>query len=491
MVGLIALLAALAGPPVGPVAVFWGGGQTWAVDAGRERLLVAPGWLVPGPDGPTRYRLRRVAERAPRGDDGLPRHAHRWTVFERLGPSERRWTALTEAPTPPAEGQLFDEHHPVQFAGDRIAFVRARRVRTGVATDDALSAFTLALPAGDRRPTPPDAAAAVAWMGKTLPGIIEPCVDRPAGLLALDTPGGIAGRWLVVTGVEHCADRAHGLALDRPTAARSELAGARWVGERFEPDVGAVMQGVVDVRPDAEGRLALLLSGPALPAGRRIHRDLARFDDPCTARDLTLWRAGRTAPLGRVPALNGARWMALDEALTATLDGWFVPADGGPCHRPLSFERTPPVGRACQITEDERPWAGPADLSTSAYAEPAGSRLAIVVEVRDPERTAEDGVELYLGPGRRAQRVHLGPEGLEVRGGRKTQRRIARQLDARWTDDAEGYTARFEIDRALLGRPPALTVRVDDADADGTIRAWPVGGPIDSRNPRAMPLEAP
>ncbi len=497
--GLAALLGPLlllAAPDVpagitGPLAVFWGGGQTWAVEVDAERLWVAPGWRAPGPHGPLRYRLRRVAERPARDADGLPRPAHRWTVFERLDPAARRWTPLTAAPELPAEGQLFDEQHVVQFAGDTAGFMRFRRVREGAAARDRISALTLSLPGGAERPLPPDTPAALAWLKRTIPGLIEPCVDRPAGLLTLDTPGGITARWMALTGIDRCADRAHGLAIDPPPAERVRLTGARWTGERFAPDVGPVLDRVVDVRPHPDGQLALLLSGPSLPAGRLAHRDLARFDDPCTLRDLTLWRAGRTAPIGRVPGLTGARWLAPGDPFRAVIGQWFRPADAPPCHGPVATAPAPVGGHACRITEDGRPWAGPDDLAAAAWIVDDGPRVRLTVAVHDAERAAADGIELYLGPGRRPKRVHLGRDGLEIRGGRRTRRAIARQLDARFEPTERGYTGHFTLQRALLGRPPALTVRVDDSDPgiSGAVRLWAAGAPIDGRNPRATPVE--
>ncbi len=487
MVGLIAALALLA-PPTGPVAVFWGGGRTWAVDADAERLWVSAGWITP--DG-TRYRLRRVAERMPRGADRLPRPAHRWTTLERLAPGTRVWTPLTDRPPLPAEGQLFDEQRAVQFVGDRVALMRFRRIREGGATTDRITAETRALPSGRARPMPPDVGASLGWLRRALPGLVEPCVEAPAGLLALDAPGGHPIRWLALAGRGRCADRAHALAMDRPPAERITLPGARWVADRLAPDVGPTLTGVVDVRPGPDG-LALVLSGPPLAAADLVHRDLTRFADPCTARELTLWRGGVTRPLGRVPALHGARWLAADDPLRAMLAARFTPADAPPCHRPLGFERRSPTGHACRITEDERAWAGPADLAAAAWAEDDGRRLIVSVEVRDPERSAEDGVELYLGPDRRPARVHLSPGGLDIRGGRRARRRIGRKVDADWRAGEGGYTARFALERSLLGRPPSITVRVDDHDPEvpGALRLWPAGSPIDGRNPRATPLEA-
>lgn len=495
LIGLLGPLLLLASPdaavPAGPLAVFWGGGQTWAVDVDAERLLVAPGWIVPGPDGALRYRLRRIAEAAPRGEDGLPRPAHRWTVFERLDPGARRWTPLTSDPELPVQGQLFDEHHVVQFAGERAAFMRFRRVREGAAVADRISAFTVSLPEGRARALPPDTSAALGWLRRTLPGLVEPCVDRPAGLLTLDTPGGITARWLALTGIDRCADRAHALAIDPPPAERIRMPDARWDGERFSGAARPVLERVVDVRPHLDGRLALLLSGPSLPAGRLVHRDLPHFDDPCTLRDLTLWRAGRTAPIGRVPGLTGARWLPADDPFRAVIGHWFTAAEGPACHRPVSTESLPISGHACRITEDGRPWAGPDDLAARAWLTEDGPRMRLTVEVHDTERSADDGIELYLGGGRRPRRVHLNADGLEIRGGRRVRRAVSRQLEARLEATERGYVGHFVIERDLLGRPPALTIRVDDADpgVDGVVRLWPGGVPIDGRNPRATPLE--
>lgn len=491
MVGLIAALALLS-PPTGPVAVFWGGGRTWAVDTEAERLLVAPGWITSDAGGLRRYRITREARRAAPGPDRLPQPAHRWTAIERLDPGARAWTALTKAPAPPAEGQLFEEQQPIQFTGDTLALLRFRRIREGGATTDHIAAETLSLPAGAPRPMPPDLEPSLGWLRRTLPGLIEPCVDQPGGLLAIEAPGGHPIRWLALTGRDRCADRAHGLAMDRPPPDRVTLPGARWVDDRLSPDIGPTLSGVVDVRPGPDG-LALVLSGPALPTAGLVHRDLPRLADPCAARDLTLWRQGRTRPLGRAPALDGARWLAADDPLREALAHWFAPADGPPCHRPLASARAEPSGHICRITEDGRPWAGPDDLAAAAWAEDGGRRVVVTVQVRDPERSQDDGVELYLGPGRRPTRVHLGADGLDIRAGRRASARIRRQLATDWRRGEGGYTARFELDRALLGHPPAITVRVDDSDpgVPGALYLWAAGAPIDGRNPRATPLEAP
>lgn len=488
---LALLLALLAPPPTGPIAVFWGGGRTWAVDLDAGRLLVSPGWIQSDDAGLWRYRLRRDADRPRPGPDGVPAPAHRWTLLERLAPGERTWRPITPPPTLPADGQVFDEQQVVQFAGDTVALLRFRRHRTEARTTDTVEAATLALPEGRPLPAPDGAEAAVAWLQAALPGVVEPCVDQPAGQLVLDTARDRRARWLVLAGAGRCAGRAHGLPLDHRAALPVFLAGgADLIGDTFRVDGRPVLDRVVDLRAVA-GQYALILRGEPLTAAEPLHRDLMRLDDPCLDRELYTWRPGAPpVPIGRVPRLDGLRWLGPHDPLRAALAAWFRPADAPPCHRPLAFEDRPVEGHACRIEEDGRPWTGPDDLAAGLSARAAGAQIQLTVTVRDPQRSPADGVELFFGAGRRPQRARIDADGLDVPGGRRTRARVTRKLHAAWRPDPDGYTVHVGLDRALLGDPPSLSVRIDDTDPDvsGAARLWLVGAPIDGRNPRATPI---
>lgn len=488
-------VALLAPTPPGPLVVFWSNGRTYIVDVEAERLLEASGWITSTPAGLWRYRLRVDADRARRKPGEPMPPASRWTVFEQLAPAAAAWEPLTPVPTRPRDGSISDETHVVQFAGDRVTLARHFRRRSAAhptpttpsptALTRRAEAFTLALPGGEREPLPTETDAALDWLRRALPGVLDPCVDRPIGAIALDLPGGRLARWLVVRGeAEACAGAAHALRLDRPAPALAgaALVGARWVDEAIVTDDGARLDAVVDVRPDPSG-WALVLRGAPLPIDAPIHRELMSLDDPCEGREVLLYHPGRDPRrLGTAARLDGARALAADDPLRAALATRFRPADAPPCHSPLPLDAAPiDVTHACRLDETARPWRGPADLAAAISARFDGGRLHVELAITDPERAPGDGVRLYLGPGRRPTTLAIAADGAIKAHPRRA--RVAVAADA----TAEGYRLHLAIERALLGDPPAITLAIDDADPalPGVARLWAAGAPIDARNPAA------
>jgi hypothetical protein len=408
----------------------------------------------------------------------------------------RRLEAADPGAHPPADGSISDEHHVVQFAGDRVTLARHFRRRSAAhptpttpsptALTRRAEAFTLALPGGEREPLPAETDAALDWLRRALPGVLDPCVDHPIGAITLDAPGGRLARWLVVRGeAEACAGAAHALRLDRSTPATAALDGARWAEEVIVTDDGARLDAVVDVRPDPSG-WALVLRGPPLPIDAPIHRDLMQLDDPCEAREVLLYQAGRDPRrLGTAARLDGARPLAADDPLRAALATRFRPQDTPPCHQPLPLDAAPiDVAHACRLDETARPWRGPADLAAAISARFDDGRLHVELAITDPERAPGDGVRLYLGPGRRPTTLAIAADGAIETSARRA--RLAVAADA----TAEGYRLHLAIDRGLLGDPPAITLAIEDADPalPGVARLWAAGAPIDARNPAATPL---
>lgn len=490
-------------PPTGPMMAFWSAGRTYLVDVDAARLYVAPEWITSTPAGLWRYRLRVDAHRDRRARGAAIPPPSRWTTFEQLAPGATRYTPLTAVPTPPAQGQISDEHRVVQLTGETATLIRHFRRRSAahptpttpapVTTTRRTDAWTLDLPTGERRPLPPDADAALDWLRAHLPGVLDPCVDRPAGRITLDLPGGHPGAWLVVRGeADACAGDAQALQLEPADPARPALVGARWQDDALVFDDGRRLEDVVDVRP-GPADASLVLRGDPIALDAPIHRDLIRLDDPCQTRGLTLYRPGRPpALLGDVATLDGARALGPDDPLRAARDTWFRPVGAAPCHAPLPLDTEPALtAHRCHIDQGARPWRGPDDLAAAVTAR-LDRRLEVDLEVIDPDRAPGDGVRLYLGTRRRPHRVAIGADGVQIRGGKRTRRRIARQIDARYTPTRDGYRVTATLDRALLGDPPSISVAVEDHDpgADGAVWLWVAGTPIDGRNPRATPLFA-
>lgn len=499
---LISWLAAAppVAPPAGDLAVFWGGGRTWALDLATERLWVAPGWLSSAEGQVWRYRVRLEARAPARAADEQYRPASRWARVEQLAfrpgsapaPEARApWRALSPAPTPPAGGQLFDEQRVVQFTGEAMVVARHRRQRTADSDEGSIELGTLRLPTGEPITAPAGAADAVRWLARRVDGVVQPCVERPTGVLTLDLPGGRAGRWLALGGDPHrCGERAHALPLSvapRPTA----IGGARWADDALTDPSGRRVSPVADARPTPDGRL-LVLEGPPLIDEPAILRDLDAVDAPCVERTLVIWQTGaEPRSLGQVPRLDGLRWLPPGDPLRAALPTWFQSVGGPPCFEGLALDGPLEVrAHACQLDESDRPWWGVDDLSAGASASFDGDVLRVMIAVHDPHRAEGDQVRLWIGDRRRPRRVTIRGDALQVRGSRSVRRTVTRQIEHTWSPTDRGYQLALALDRRLLGERPALSVRIDDVDApDGeAVHLWLVGRPIDGRNPRATPI---
>lgn len=433
----------------GSAAVFWSGGRTWVVDADAGALYFAAGWYASEGRRVHRYRLRTSAERPAVGE-----RARRWTALEHTVVGERRWREVT----PPASEALHDERSVLQFLGDRA--VVARFVRTDAGRT--ASATTWRLPEGGPVAAPAGTATALAWLDRRL----EVRAKDARGIVERELPGGSRARWLVT------ADDRGGtvaLALDR--------------GAPFRP--GVDVPDVVDLRASPDGTVALVLTGAALRGGSWRLTDLLAAHDPCDTRRLLLWRAdGAHVELGEVARLDGARWLPPEDPLRSLVATRFLPALAPSCFTPLAVA-APGVLTAhrCRADEVDRAWGGPLDLAAAAGMA-LDDTAQVTVHVRDPERVAGDGVRLYFGRGRPAS-VTVTPTGLEPHG-RQAQRTVLREaVRARWRPVEDGYTVVVDLPLDLVGEPPAVTVQVTDADADGTVRLWAAGERVALHQPRA------
>jgi len=448
----LALIATVLSSLSGPAAVFWSGGRTWVVDADAGELYFAAGWYASEGERVHRYRMRADASRA-----GASAHPVRWTVLEHNVVGSRTWRAITSDSA--GDGLHQDERVVLQFTGSRATVGRFTRGPNGRTA----SATTWRLPDGRPLAPPRDADAAVEHLVARLPGI----APRPArGVVERELAGGRWSRWLVL------ADDRGGvraLALDRPPP--------------FEPAID--LPELADLRPSPDGTLALALQGPRLGDEGWRHDDLLGLHDPCDARRLLLWRAGRPpAELGRVARLDGARWLDSDDPLRSLVPTRFLAARTGDCFAALAVGGAgTPTAHRCRTDEVDRAWGGPSDLAAAA-----GLRLdeaaEVRVVVRDPERERGDAVRLYFGGGRPAS-VTVSPDGLRPHGRRRKRRALAEAVRADWRPVDGGYAVSATIPRDLLGDPPALTVLVTDTDADGTVRLWVAGERVAGHQPRA------
>lgn len=437
----LVLLGALA---THPYAVFWGAERTWVADVEAARLYVAPDWLVADGARVWRYRSRVEAER-PAGDEA----ARRRRLLERGVVGTPTFAAVGPEPG----GAPQDELVVLQFRGDAVTLGRFRRDLDRSRTE----ALSLRLPDLAPEPPPPVTGPALEWLARW-PGLLDPCVRRPAGGFSWERGGGRVVRWLqLVPAGPACDGRAHAVAVVVEP------------GPAPPPDL-------VDRRARPDGEVALLLRGPALTDEDVVQRDLLAFTDPCADREVLLqWGDRSPVPLGRAPRLDGLRWVGAGDPLVKLLPTWFLPADDASvCTRPLTLtEGELPSAHRCRVDERGRAWGGRADLSAAVDARLERGELHLFVRVVDDARARGDAVHVFAGP--RARRITVTPEG----------------GDGAWREVPGGYEVGLVVTAA--GDPPAVSVRVDDADPDvpGEVSLWAAGHRTGGAWPRPAPVEAP
>lgn len=487
---MLILAALLLGAPIPPdhaAAVFWAGERTWLADVDAGVLYTAPGWHATLDGGVWRFRLVAEASR-PRTTGSLPGAPSRWTVLQAQAPGARVWRPLTPPPIPPgpADGVLEDERAALQFLGDVIVLARFRRRSVGDGPRLTAEIEVRSLPEGAAAPAPPPDG--IGWIAERLPGLIDPCVRAPLAILPRDLVGGRRVRFLALGAqAARCAGDVHLLRLDPPTAPAVALAGGgRWRGGAARLG-GQVLEDVVDLRTTRGGERALVLRGEPTQDDAAVQRDPARMSAACPDRTLWAWRGGGAAtPLGAVPRLDGLRWLAPDDPLRTHAALWLAPPRA-PCVVDPRAPAEGPTAHACRVDEAGRPWGGLADLAARAQLRSDGRTATLEVEVVDPGRHRDDGLQVWVGA-RRPVRVELGADRLTVR------RAAERAVRPGWRATPHGYTARLDFPAEWLGDPPALSVRVEDVDPDlpGAVALWAAGSRVDGRNPAPAPLpEAP
>ena len=102
----------------------------------------------------------------------------------------------------------------------------------------------------------------------------------------------------------------------------------------------------------------------------------------------------------------------------------------------------------------------------------------------DPERRAGDAVRLFFGGGRPAS-VSVSPEGLAGHGRKRRARELEDAVRGQWRAVDGGYAVEVQLPLDLVGQPPAISVRVTDVDADGTVHLWVAGDRVTPHQPRA------
>lgn len=481
-------------PLAGPVAVYYGAESTHLVDLGTGQRYVSPGFLSSHGERVWRYRLRVVIEPSARDDDGLAGPGHRWTVLERRPIDGQRWEPLTATPTLPAQGRLSLEHRVVQFQRDGLSLLSLQRISGAGLPQYRAQATQLSLPSGEPQAAP-HAQGALQWLEGQLSGLLDPCVRQPAGYLHRQLAGGRPGLWLLLAGQEACADQLWALSLTDPTAPTLHSGGLRWSPPQLRSAEGD-RDDIWDLRLSPERDFALLIGGPGgperpapieAPILTEAFHSLAR---PCAEGQLWSWQAGGAlSVLGSSVPLDGLWWPTAEDPLLHLIDTEFEPLNA-PCHRPLSLDgRWRPVARRCRSFEGDRAWAGPGDLEGQIRAQLRGGDVIVEVKALDPVRRPGDGLRLWVGPGRQPLQLHAGPEGLQWIG--KVRAAQQRGVRAQWQEAAQegGYQVQVTLPRALLGSPPALTVRIDDEDEEGLAALWAGGEPISPERPAATPCE--
>ena len=448
---LATVLAALSGP----AAVFWSGGRTYVVDADAGRLYFAAGWYASDGDRVHRYRLQtHTSRRESRGD------ASRWTTLEHTVVGSRTWSVVDEGPV---DDPGHDERVVLQFLGERAVIGRYARSSGGRWR----TAATWHLPSGGPVHPPTEADRAVSEVAARLGG--EGTALRAHGVVERELAGGRTARWLVLADAR---GQMRAQALDRP--------------KPFRPEIE--LRDVADLRPSPDGELAVVLQGAPLGGEAWRIDDLLSLHDPCDTRRLLLWRARRPPlELGEVARLDGARWLDEGDPLRALVATRFLPAASATCFAPLTQgPPSAPTAHRCRVDEVDRAWGGPADLAAGVGLR-LEERAEVRIDVQDAERLPGDAVRVFFGGGR-PESVSVSPDGVEGHGGARRRVELRAAVRGEWRPVEGGYTVTVQIPLDLVGDPPAISVRVTDQDADGTVQLWAAGDRVSAHQPRATPV---
>ncbi len=410
----------------GPAAVFWSAERTWLVDVEGARVLSAPGWFARDGEGVRRYALRTVLE-----EDS------RWTELRTAALGERSWRVLLGRSAPP--GRVHDELAVLQFRGHEALLGRFQR---SFPSGRATRIWSVSLPGGEALPPPEGAGEALPWLSAQRPALGD--CDAAPQLARVEVEGQLHS-YLSVP----CGARPLMLQLDR--AAESQLG-------------------------------PLSLSGEAVEAPGVWPRDPVALAEDCTLRELR--HADRT--LAVVPRATGLRWLDPEDPLR-DLSGAWARAPGEACPRAIDFGAEAPAAQLCAIDELDRPWGGPEDLAVGLRLEVVDAVVRLSVDIRDQEPRPGDGLRLWFGEGRRPASFELDASGFRWKRspkGRKTP------LPARMRAVPGGYLAEIEFPIGVFRGDTALSLRVQDEDAEGRVQLWR-GSRVDRRNPRAAPFAGP
>jgi hypothetical protein len=391
----------------------------------------------------------------------------------------------------PTLGRLTHEYRVVQFLGPSVSLLSLRRE---ILPERALyhaEAHTLMLPGGETL-SAPDPGDALRWLDAHLPGVLDPCVRRPAGRLDLELAGGRSAHWLLLSGSEPRCDRElRGLALSVPPKPVQALGAAHWAAPQFTSPEGN-REDVIDLRASPDGQFALLVAGdprlgPVAPEDPVLLDPFDATVRPCAQGTLWRWQAGGAiTQIGETTGLTGARWLSAEDPLLAWLSSEFLPLDAN-CHQPVALgpRGSGALGHRCRAEDQTRPWGGPDDLDAEVFAGDHRSEFVVVVRVTDGERSAGDKVRFWLGEGRKPLEIQLDSQGIKLIG--RGDKALAAGARFDWKPTEVGYDATLYLSRSALGAKTPLTIRVEDEDAAGTVWLWAGGQPIDRQNPRATP----
>ncbi len=416
------------------LALFWGVERSNLIDTEAAQLYWASGYLSSQEKRLYHYRLRGEGEA-----EGRRRRS--WIeesqggAFKVIDPDEERIP----------EGE--DERLILSFRGEQLSLIRSLRQPE----HRSLELRSLRLPGGARLRSPPGFEPAYLWLRGRLPELLPqiPLLGR----LELESPGGALRPWLILGESE---------LLKQPLAPAPQVplppgfrSGPGGISAGSAPPLGPV----ADWRATPKGGLLLLQGIPST----------AVIPDPCKSYPLwLLWPDGRQLKLGSASSLEGLRWLSPDDPLARSRAWRFLSADQ-PCWTPFAAQESSPKGHACQIQAVDRPWRGPEDLSASAWLEGGWIHLRFI----DDQPTGEERLMIWAGGRRRwLSPIKVGTKGSPPKG-------RARRSGNHW---------RIELPYAWLGRPPALGLRFDDPDPEGSVQLW-ITPPVDLHNrPKPMAL---